>query len=441
MTGYCLFAASIGNYTHFFANPTGAALVAGEPAGPTKNGMFQALRRHNLGIGFRNFADSGDEAELTLIDVQREVPNLPIGTPCVVHSSGNNVSGLGPFAGWTQAQRDSLSSVMRQIYETILNAGMVLIPIPLTYRNYGEGGDRLQNQDRAGLVNDNIIMPLIQELAPETINPVTGRSHIDWHRVSALADLDDNYFFNRDIDNIHPFRDTGVPVLQEELARGLTAIPGLNFPPVQSGRRIHFTAATDGINDAPPVNNHMLERGSVLTDLIDETGAVLPGSSIELIGWQGGGSGGIAVASPFFPNQSHFGSVAARFFVGGNGSVRITIPELAGMNAIAKIVGAEVQQRSNRVGIFSITSGTGPDAVTQSGVVNAGLNPPVPAEIPFTFDESGTVVINSTPDAVTGSTFNYLNGLTLEIPDPVIPNAASSILRPTLRSTLSNALR
>lgn len=427
---YAAFGASIMQYVHYESNPIAASVTAGELQRYTRNSMFSAIKSQNIKLGFRRFSIGGNVASATLQAVQDNINSVPIDYPCVIHTAGNDTSSKGPFADWTQTQIDDLRSTIRQTYETVLNSGRDLVAIPLTFGEYAENGDRNLNQDRRGLVNQEIIVPLIRELTPEKIDPATNQPYIRWHEVSGQADLENRYFYDRAIDGIHPNWDTGVITLQNELVRGLKSIPGYEFTPFPSGRKVHFSCSTELALDAAPVTNYFLSGGATLNSLIDEDANVLTGSSVSLSGWSDPGAGGAIVSGPYFTGVTHFNTIANRVFASAPTAVNLTIPEFAGMAAVAKISATRLQGGTDRVALYSIGE--------ESGLISAGALPPEVLEIPFIFDENGSVTINAAANI--GTQFFYLSGLTIELIESVISNIRGGF-KQSMKNSFKGSLR
>ncbi len=99
----------------------------------------------------------------------------------LVHVGGNNVSNNRPFDE-ADSRDVTVRAHLRQIYQTILDAGRRPIPLRLSFRDYKtaplvNGGANPENGSLP--YNVNIVDPLIAELAPEAYDFAAGRGRVD----------------------------------------------------------------------------------------------------------------------------------------------------------------------------------------------------------------------------------------------------------------------
>lgn len=372
---------------------------------PTRNTMRTALLAEGVDLPFYSYANSGDTAAQTnsaidaiLVDFDGE-SNVGF----LVHAGGNDFSSNGAYSGWSQSQKDDLSDEIESICQKIIAAGHQVILCPLSYRNYTYA--ITDEEDGTKGANEEIYYPLIATYSSDWWDSVNSLPIMNIYKV--IKDNANDFFAG--VDPIHPAYPVGTAILQQYFAETLTANAVL---PQWDGKERVLCSVSSSL---PPNGNAVTADNGSILDLVDSEGNVISGSSFSLAGFAAASSNqGKANPANIAWNVVHRDVTQHYVYTQDTATITISLGEdYAGRTGDVYISGARMSSATDRVAEFTVGG--------NSDTVDAALDDPEFATLPFTLDSSGTLTIGVAEAA--GSTYAYFSGALLELDADTTPQA------------------
>lgn len=372
---------------------------------PTRNTMRTALLAKGVDLPFYSYANSGDTAAQTNSAIDAILADFAgeLNVEFLVHTGGNEFSANGTYSGWTQSQKDDLSDEIESICQKIIAAGHRVILCPLSYRNYTYAIADEDNGSKGA--NEEIYYPLIETYSPDWWDSVNNLPIMNIYKV--IKDNANDFFAG--VDPIHPAYPAGTAILQQYFAETLTANAEL---PAWDGKERILCSVSSSL---PPNGNAVTANNGSILDLVDSEGNVISGSSFSLTGFAAASSNqGKANPANISWNVVHRDVTQHYVYTQNTATVTISLGAgYAGRTGDVYISGARLSSATDRVAEFTVGE--------NSDTVDAALDDPEFATLPFTLDSGGTLTIGVAEAA--GSTYAYFSGALLELDSDTTPQA------------------
>jgi len=320
------------------------------------------------------------ELPATLLEFKGQEAN----TIFPLHIGGNNLTQNGAYP----AANPTLVTEWREIVQMIIDAGFVVVPSPISYRDSVDSVP----------YNVNDLIPIIQELTPKWI---TGSS--------AFFDLYQLIFNNRDwlTDGTH-LDSTGQDLTRKYMAKQISDnitqvnVPVIILPPTSA---IMSDVVIDlGSEENPDIFNKV-ESSGTLTDLRDIDGTIVLGSSFTFESAGGASNTGRGNAGDTSTSLTNDILLTNFIFNGSSGTKTITIN--VGDFVPADTFTIKITASRDTTAIDRITEYT-IDGVTLE--IDAANNPPLIVE--FNNVTGQELLDNGIQwNKKAGSSFGYINGI------------------------------
>ncbi|SEJ81691.1 hypothetical protein SAMN05421762_3861 [Pseudooceanicola nitratireducens] len=319
----------------------------------------------------------------------------------VVHTGGNNVSANRPYPGGSsgfEADYDALITAAQQ-------GGDRIIPLPLTFRHYGNTvTPGVNEEDGSAPYNDQILLPRIGTHAPDWMG--AGRPHIDpYGFAKANPDLINS-------DGIHGYGHTIAQYILSRLigrALGRTqgdsrAGSGLIFDLKSGVPQNYLPGAVNRIKAYPNAAGYPVSIGAVR----DSGADVDPFVQLDYGGFTNGNSEGAGAGAFARVPDSRFHDAAllgGSIYVQGTDVFTLRLRNLPVGDAVTvTAVASRNTTAVNRKGLLSLTGG---ESLVLDAATSAVSNQVVFA--PVVVPADGELALSLSVDA--GSGYGYLSGV------------------------------
>lgn len=349
--------------------------------------FYNEARSQGFDLGHWVYSESGISIDgyaqyaTATINAHAGAPNII----ALIHGPGNNVTNNGEWSTWTQVQKDEVTDGLIAIINQFKAAGIEPVLSNLTYRLYAD-------TERSGLVNENLIHPIIQQHCPDWWDSAKGRPVLDLWTLS---------YNNRDIwfdDAVHPNNEVGFPLMHQYLVQQMASVRTL---PKAYADTFNLTAAFAD----PPFNSNTIcypgTSGSV-SDLVDMDGNVVSGSTCVWAGLTAasGQFNGIS-SKKLYHDCRGWRTTAHSARIGDSATIVTTLGAgYANRTGTLKVVGAR-----SFAGTYMSQFTVGANSVQ----TDPNDNPAVIAELPVTLGANGEFTLTITD--VAGNA--YFSGMTL----------------------------
>lgn len=321
----------------------------------------------------------------------------------IVHTGGNNISGDRPYPGGSAGFETDYDALI----SAVIAGGDRIIPLPLTFRHYGNTVAQGVNEEEGSApYNDAILLPRIASHAPDWMGAT--RPHIDPY---AFAITNQGLILS---DGIHGY---GHTIAQYILSRLIGRALGRRETDSRAGQGLVFGFNSGAPQDyTPGAINRVVgyPNGTgypVGFGAVTDTGDVDPFLQLTYGSFTNGNSGGDGAGAFGRVADTRFHDAAllgGSLYVQGSTVYTLRIGCLTpGDSVTVTAVASRASVAENRKGLVTLQ---GAEALVLDAGTSAVSNQVVFA--PVTVPATGELVLTLAVD--TGSSYGYLSGLALD---------------------------